>query len=24
MSTSKVMTQHGTQWLSQTNNYARP
>jgi len=23
MSTSKAMTQHDTQWLSQTNNYAR-
>jgi len=23
MSTSKAMTQHGTQWLSQTINYAR-
>jgi len=24
MSTSKAMAQHSTQWLSQTNNYARP
>ena len=24
MSTSKAMTQHGTQWLSHTNNYVRP